>query len=606
MRKRKHVIALLLAAAMLTGIFTGCGTTAKKESETVKTSEESKTPASESTVASESEEAPNALNITEPVEISVLTTMMSTSTSEAKDLWWWAYLEHWLAEQGYDVTFKVEASDEVAQQINLRFGSDTLPDLVWGCELSTAQALTYGAEDGMILDWAPYVNEETMPNLYKILTEEYPIEYAGDLCPVDGGYYAIPQLSGRNWTGAAGGHSTVHRVFVNGAWLEKCNLDVPTDLDSFMEMLRAFKELKTESGEDVIPVLSNQSAGFLEKHFWIGQGYYGSGLSDYGYVFAIKDGQIELPCYTEDYRTVIEIMHQLYEEELIHPDYFTMDTATTRGLITNGMAGVICDYTLQQTPVEWMEDMVIVDPFLIGDNDEIAVSVNNTYKPGRLWASAKTEYPELLALIVDYMYSDEGAALYYYGPLQGEDPLEMVDGVYFKEDGTISTKLMDDGTYGAIELYARQYIRPNDNVGLVKGMAGRLAKLAGVELNQENGTFKDVITGQEVEIQNVAAVLDPTTGDGQYRLLCSESAEDIRTSVMLSTSWASSEDATRMADLQTVIVAHVKAESAKFITGLRPLEEIDDFYKELEDLDVVEYIELTREAYAPYMDAIYK
>lgn len=47
------------------------------------------------------------------------------------------------------------------------------------------------------------------------------------------------------------------------------------------------------------------------------------------------------------------------------------------------------------------------------------------------------------------------------------------------------------------------------------------------------------------------------------------------------------------------------AETAKFIVGERPLEEVDNFWKELETMGVEEYIEIYREAYAPYLESVF-
>ena len=50
----------------------------------------------------------------------------------------------------------------------------------------------------------------------------------------------------------------------------------------------------------------------------------------------------------------------------------------------------------------------------------------------------------------------------------------------------------------------------------------------------------------------------------------------------------------------------INAESAKFITGTRPLDEIEKFQEELKGLGVEEYVEIYRNAYSSYMDSIFK
>ena len=55
-----------------------------------------------------------------------------------------------------------------------------------------------------------------------------------------------------------------------------------------------------------------------------------------------------------------------------------------------------------------------------------------------------------------------------------------------------------------------------------------------------------------------------------------------------------------MADLSTVINDHVTAETAKFIVGTRPLEELDAYFAELKNLGIEEYIQIYRDAYAGF------
>lgn len=61
----------------------------------------------------------------------------------------------------------------------------------------------------------------------------------------------------------------------------------------------------------------------------------------------------------------------------------------------------------------------------------------------------------------------------------------------------------------------------------------------------------------------------------------------------------------RAEELGTLLGDYVTSESVKFITGTRPLSQVEDFQKELEGLGVEEYLEYYREGYASYMDSIF-
>jgi len=59
-----------------------------------------------------------------------------------------------------------------------------------------------------------------------------------------------------------------------------------------------------------------------------------------------------------------------------------------------------------------------------------------------------------------------------------------------------------------------------------------------------------------------------------------------------------------VADLSTVINDYVTSETAKFIVGARPLDELDAYFAELKDLGIEEYIDIYTNAWAGYIATI--
>jgi len=74
----------------------------------------------------------------------------------------------------------------------------------------------------------------------------------------------------------------------------------------------------------------------------------------------------------------------------------------------------------------------------------------------------------------------------------------------------------------------------------------------------------------------------------------------------LPTVYLSEDVSLRANEIKTVLNQHITTETVEFITGARPLSEVDDFYAELKGMDVEEYIEIYREAYSTYMNSIFK
>lgn len=595
----KILLSLTLCGSLMVGCLTGCGPT-----QNASTSESQNTITTNESVATESEaEKPLHPVTTEPVTISILTQRHTNATNNVEDVWFFQYLEYWLAEQGYNVTLDVQQTSEPDQQISLLLGTDTLPDLVWGIPLSNSNAVLYGAGEGMLLDWTPYINDTYMPNINKAFQTTHADALLASTC-LDGGVYSIPKLSNRVYQKATANFGIVDRMFINTTWLEQCGLNMPTNLDEFLNMLRTFKtEIKLESGDEVIPLLNMTETGFLERVLWTMHGYYGDNLSKYGTTVAFKDGKVVLPAYTDDYKSVISIMNTLYTEGLISEDYFSMDKTTMRGLTKAGVAGAVCDSTMGNLAdfTEW-ECMPL---FPLNGTKQVAISASGTYNVGSLWASAETEYPEIVALIVDYLYSPEGAAMYFYGPMEGQDPLNLVDGWYLKEDNNPSTKMVDEGQFTSFGLYTYQYIMSYDNVGYSDNARSYVYELAKRDVPCTTYEIKDVITGEAYSAIEYLPLSDDNVG-GYWNISNSEASTANMTTVRIPSAYMLEEDALRYTELSTVLDNYIITESAKFITGLRPLEEIDDFFKELEGMNVKEFVELSEEAYASYMAGIFK
>ena len=101
--------------------------------------------------------------LAETPTLRVLTILHSEQTAGVEDL----YIFKYLAEK-FNVKFELEAVDngtagERATQLLL---SDDVFDLMW-VGIGTGDIMRYGVDAEELLDWTPYLNEETMPNACK-------------------------------------------------------------------------------------------------------------------------------------------------------------------------------------------------------------------------------------------------------------------------------------------------------------------------------------------------------------------------------------------------------------------------------------------------------
>ena len=565
-----RVLVLMLACIMLLGTFAGCAGDDDNRGP-VEVRDPYKEPIT-----------------TEPITITIMTKRHNGTTNNAEDLWFFKYMEYWYAQYGYNVTINVAQAGDPTEQTLLLLGSDSLPDIMWGMDLSEATAMAYGVEDNLILDFAPYLNEMVMPNMYKRFQAD-PAMLAESTAP-NGAVLTLPYIA------PAMAHSSPHNVqdgsglFVRQSWLDACKLDMPKTEKEFFDMLRAFKKLK---GANSVPLADTDM--MLEYYLWTCLGYYG-GASKYGTVPAIKDGKVVLPCMTEDYRTYIKFMNTLFTEGLIDSRYFsTLNSSSVQAMAASGKLGVFGDWTLGAVGKDY-KDYVALAPIPMGGNDDCYLTRLSWYTTGCVWASSKTEYPEVVAMMIDFIYSDEGAFLYRYGPKQGEDPLNLVDGWYYDKNGDITYKEVENGTYANIQDYQRQMFYPIDVAGV--------RPVVVTSGSGEKVTYKDAVTGQDIECTETLD-LNIDNADNYWHKTSSETWRPYATSVRLGSVWLSEDENVEITDLRAVLNNYIASESAKFITGRRPMSEIDEFWDELKQMDIDRYLEIYVNAYAPYMESVF-
>ena len=562
----KRILALSLMAMLLIGCFAGCGTDERPEV----------------TLATKNADG---LYTTDPVTLTVMVNRHPEAQTTADEIWYFKYIEYWFAQQGYNVTIDVQETNDKSQ-INMMLNTDSLPDIVWAHSLTTAETMRYGVEEHMILDWTPYLTEELMPNLVAQY-ENNPSMKAAQTAP-DGGIYGLPYITPYPYSTIPG---MTNRMFVRQSWLDEVGLDVPTTEEEFLDMLRAFKDVKRD-GLRTVPLISDQS--FLEKYLWMCLGFYGTDGTRFGTEFMIKDEQVYLPCYSDEYKEFVRLMHTMYSEGLLPNDYFTMTSEQAVAKINNGSSGVHAWYTLQYVGDDY-EDQVLLGPIAMGGNDDVYVSRLSDYTLSTVWVSSKTKYPEVVAMMMDFMYSEEGAHLYMYGPAQGEDPLGIVDGWYMK-DGTYTTSLVESGKYSLMELYARDYIRPHDYAGLrVDPITTGDGSLI---------TYVDAVTGEDYSVINDRE-MTRSSNDEWWRLETIEKWTEYATCIRLPAAYLDAETMEEMVYIGTAIKQWANQETAKFITGVRPMSELDEYMEELRGLGVEEYIAAYREAYEGFMNETY-
>lgn len=259
----------------------------------------------------------------------------------------------WFEEQlGIDiqfVPFALGASDWRAQVNAMIAAGEPLPDILWGFGWSELERYDYG-RDGYIIDLTELLNgDEAKPwrdRMNEMLGEDRFETILRNITSPDGAVYGFPtQDYGDTYI-------TNSHTFINQVWLDNLGLEMPTNWDELVEVLRAFKtQDPNQNGKnDEIPAIgmvgpTSTSTGGATNDLpaWL--------LNNFEFVcdrrqFNAVDGQLYSPYTTDAYREGLKAMNQLVDEGLLSASTWTLSSGTELGAIWTpandvAIAGVI-------------------------------------------------------------------------------------------------------------------------------------------------------------------------------------------------------------------------------------------------------------------------
>lgn len=214
--KKKKVLGIVLALSMVLGLCACSSKEGTKTSETVK----------EQTAQTETTKDTTKESTQEPTQEAAQVTVEKPASIS-----WWThsglneedYVKEWDAKYEEMTGIKLEhtqvSNNEYSELLEISFASGTEPNVF---DLSADTKLAYYASQGGIADLTDLIKESGMYDLVDPLV--------WDSVSVDGRIYGIP---GEMPSGAI--------TYVRADWLKRLNMEVPTNYEEFINMLRAFK-----------------------------------------------------------------------------------------------------------------------------------------------------------------------------------------------------------------------------------------------------------------------------------------------------------------------------------------------------------------------------
>lgn len=403
MKRRNQMSGILLAVAMVSTMFTGCGQ--KQEGKEV--SEHSSAESSQQEVT---EETATEQEITDSYRIfdePVTFTVAGVATNSDND--WNSTVQFQQYEEQLGI--KLEATtypslDEFRSKLSLMLASDELPDILTNASLTSSQLAEYGA-DGYFLDFSEYL--DIMPNLSAYM-EKYP-EYQANLKDDEGHIYGLSQIN------ESPDMYLVLCTWINQKWLDNLGLEKPKTLDELYDVLVAFRDEDANGNgdpDDEIPMGYQGDSWYQTEYIILWAHGIDVATTDGQYHRMVgEDNQVVLGNTTENYKDFLKYMNKLYSEKLINQDCYVVNKDELLASLSEQKVGMMMSTRMlppDDDPIERVKTWSIVG----GLTDEKYSSENKVVLYGRttdnymLAINANTEYPEELCKFVDYLYSDEG------------------------------------------------------------------------------------------------------------------------------------------------------------------------------------------------------
>jgi len=491
-------------------------------------------------------------------------------------MWIGQYVEKFL-----NLDLKVEEHEYAAnaELKNLMFAAQDIPDLMYGMNFSPNELMKYGQMEGQLLDLTPYVNNELTPEIYNHL-EKRPDARALSTTP-DGKLYTLPFIDGLDNEGA------VPRMFIDARWLDATGLSVPKTLDEVIVMLRAFKnaDVTGVGSDNIVPLAAAFMAYNPSFYFFNALGILGGGR---GANPALLEGEAMLPVLDADrFYVFLETLKLLYDEGLIHNDFFTADAATVNAWLLEDRAGMFLEPVYVTGYTEWKE-WVAVSPLTSDWNSKVQWEAPLGVQIGDFAMNSKTQYAEVGVRFANVFFAPF-SRIFMYGPWD-ESP-ERLNHIGAHWDHEIKSVVynVDELPDGVADPWT--FYMTHSTWYFTLGTWNLL----------ESIVYHGRMMGGDPPDHKVFNLDD---ADMQYRSLVTQSLMPHTVQRFPGFFFLEEEESIRRTDLAAVINPYLDEQIANFITGRRPLSEFNSFMDEMKSIGAEELEQIFKGVWANFKAAL--
>lgn len=499
-----------------------------------------------------------AFPLAEPVTFTFMIEGTKSSTFD-EDIANNAVLKKLTEETNVHLEFQFIGNDTT--KLNLLINGGTYGDVIWGGPVLNSVTASKYIAAGKLIDLTDFMIPDLMPEFTADLAENPDMKKM--ITAADGRVYTLPKITGLE------GNYLESPIWINKAWLDKLQLDIPTTLDEFTNVLRAFatKDPNGNGLPDEIAYIACTASDY--SHLEALAGIFGiatkDGVND-GFVQVI-DGKVTFVPTSDAYKAYIKWMNTLYKEGLLWGECFTANTSTLNAKMTSQTCIVGCFTSTMPLDTAYADDYICIAPPKAEGYEPcwyFHPAINGS--KNQFYVTDKCENVSVLMAYIDKLFSLEYAIGYEYGTV-GEGRVEMTE----------------DGKYNFIEL---------DSITSAK-------------LNREHPTLYNLM-GNGIRSYTTGDFADYINLSEEYKTLQNNYAiykEYLNTELWPRPYYAANK--CNDADLYvTDINLEVQSKRAAWITGNSDIDaEWEKFKTDLNSIGLQEYLIILQEAYDTYKNS---
>lgn len=489
--------------------------------------------------------------LSETANLKILTSAEATSSQNPDDKVIYQRIQE---QTNVDVDWTCYVKDQFVDKRNLVLAKGSgLPDIILNAEMGTLDLLKYGKQ-GSIVPVEELI-EKYMPNLTKILDENP--SYRKLITAPDGHIYSFPWIE-QLGTGKEAIQAIGDMPFINKEWLDKLNLEIPTTIEEFENVLIEFKE----NIPNAIPMTfiingGNEDLGFILGAFGFGD--------NPDHIMVDENNKVIYSLTDEGYKEGIIWLHSLQKKGLIDPEAFTQDWSTLVAKGKEDRYGVYFGW--DNLGIPGTTNSYIPLPALIGPNGEKNVprqsgTADGGFQVGKAVITSSCKNQELAAKWIDMMYA----------PLQS---IQNNWGTYGEEGKDNIFELKEDGTL----LHT-----PLDSLS-ISNWEARCAQM---------------VSGPLAILNNYYGIYTTCPPDALERMDFVKSyVPDMKYDMVYPNVFMSQEDSELLAQYETDIKQYAEQKKAEWILNGGIEKEWDSYLTKLEKLGLQKYIAIKQK----YLDA---